>query len=161
MPYKRKHSRYWWVDYTDASGNRVRRSTGATTLKEAKALEAKWKLEAYKEKQWDEEPQRTFDELMLGYLKTTADTKPSHVRDRCSMQHLYPVFTGNTLADIDPVQIRAYASQRTAEGAAASTINKEIGLLSSAMTFARKEWGWNLANPVQGNRVSTPEGRVG
>ena len=160
MPYKRKQSRYWWVDFTDASGTRVRRSTGATTRKEAKALEAKWKLEAYKEKQWNEEPQRTFDELMLNYLKATETTKATHGRDRCSMKHLYPVFTGKSVADIDTITIRGYIKQRKAEGAAASTINKEVGLMSVAINYARKEWGWNLPNPVQGNRVPEPEGRV-
>lgn len=160
MPYKRKNSRFWWIDFTDASGKRVRRTTGTKDRKEAEALEAKWKLEAYRLQQWDEQPNWTFDELMLKYLQATKDTKPSHVRDRCSMKHLYPVFTGKFLSNIGRPAVRAYINQRTVEGAKASTINKEIGLMSSAISYARKEWDWSIANPVQGNRVKEPEGRV-
>ncbi len=99
--------------------------------------------------QWDEEPQRTFDELMLDYLKATETTKATHGRDRCSMKHLYPVFTWKSVADIDTVTIRGYIKQRKAEGAAASTINKEVGLMSVAINYARKEWTFEkLARPT-------------
>lgn len=47
MPYKRPNSAVWWVGFTDPRGKRVRRSTGTTDRKEAEALEAKWKLEAF------------------------------------------------------------------------------------------------------------------
>ncbi len=76
------------------------------------------------------------------------------------MKHLYPVFTRKSVSDIDTVTIRSYINQRKAEGAAASTINKEVGLVSSAISYARREWGWNLSNPVQGNRMRESEGRV-
>ena len=160
MPYKRKDSAVWWISYTDPNGQRVRKPTGTTNRKEAKALECKWRLEAHRTQQWDEQPARTFDELMLDYLKATENTKFSHVRDRCSMKHLYPIFTGKRLSDISTIDIRVYVHQRKADGAAASTINKEVGLMSSAITYACKEWDWNLTNPVQGNRVREPEGRT-
>ena len=160
MPYKRKHSRFWWIDFTDASGQRVRRSTGTTDRKEAKALEAKWRLSTFKEQQWDEQPERTFDELMLAYLKATKSTKPSHGRDICSMRHLRPVFGGRRLSEIDTVTIRSYIRQRRSDGAAASTINKEIGVFSSAISYAQKERGWRVLNPVKGIRLKEPAGRV-
>ena len=160
MPYKRENSAVWWVSYTDPDGKRVRRTTGTTDRKEAKALEHKWKLEAHRTQQWDEQPTRTFDELMLNYLKATKNTKASHVRDICSMKHLYPVFAGKSLSNIHSTTIRAYINQRKSEDAAASTINKEVGLMSSAITYARKEWGRSFTNPVLGNRVQEPEGRV-
>ena len=97
MPYKRKRSRYWLVSYTDASGQRVRRSTGTTDHKEAEALEAKWKLSTYKEKQWNEQPDRTFDELMLAYLTATKDEKRSSDKDRQRTKKLRSYFCGRTL----------------------------------------------------------------
>ena len=56
MPHKRKDGPYWWESYTDATGKRVRRSTGTTNRKEAEALEAKFRLEAYKVAKWGEQP---------------------------------------------------------------------------------------------------------
>ena len=82
MPHKRKRSRYWWVSYIDPSGKRVRRSTGTTDRKEAEALEAKWKLEAFRVQQWEEQPSRSFEELMVAYLNATQQEKRSAERDR-------------------------------------------------------------------------------
>ncbi len=160
MPYRRKDSPVWWATYTDASGKRVRRSTGTENRKEAEALEAKWKLEAFRQQHWDELPERLFDELMLGYLKETRERKRSHVRDLCSMRHLLTHFREHRLSEISAVAVRTYIQKRRDEGAAASTVNKEVGLLSSAIGHARREWGWSLANPVQGNREREPAGRV-
>lgn len=43
---------------------------------------------------------------------------------------------------------------------AAVTINREIGLFSAAINYARKEWDWNIPNNVQGMLLKTSEGRV-
>lgn len=160
MPYRRKDSPVWWVSYTDASGKRTRRSTGTTDRKEAEALEAKWTLEAYRKQQWDEEPSRTFDELMLAYLKATAQEKRSGDRDRYCARRLFPVFTGRELGDLHARDIRGYIERRRGEGVGAGTINRELGLLSSAINYARREWSWDIPNPVQGRRLREPEGRV-
>ncbi|MGH8644168.1 MAG: tyrosine-type recombinase/integrase [Gammaproteobacteria bacterium] len=58
------------------------------------------------------------------------------------------------------MDVRNYIAQRKAEGAAASTINKEIGLLSSAINYARREWGWDLHNPASCCKQREPQGRV-
>jgi hypothetical protein len=64
MPYRRKDSAVWWVSYTDPGGKRVRRSTETTDRREAEALEAKWKLESYRSRQWEEDPEVHFEGLV-------------------------------------------------------------------------------------------------
>jgi len=160
MPFKRKDSPVWWVSYIEPSGKRVRQSTGTTDRKEAEALEAKWKLEAYRQQHWDEKPARTFDELMLAYIKATAKEKRDPVRDRDVLKHLYPVFTGRELHTVLQVEVRAYISERKSKGAAAGTINREVGLFSSAVNYAKREWGWDIPNPAAGCKQKEPEGRV-
>lgn len=125
MPYKRDDSPVYWVSYIDASGRRVRRSTGTENRKEAVALEAKWKLEAHRQKQWDEEPSRTFSELMLAYLDGPSKGKRSHTRDHYSAKQLFPFFQGRELGSLAPADVRAYIAKRQAEGVAPATINKE------------------------------------
>jgi integrase len=160
MPYRRKDSLVWWASYTNTSGKRIRQSTGTMDRKEAAALEAKWKLEAFQEQKWDKGPDRTFDELMLAYLDETQDVKRCPIRDKCSLKHLFPAFTGNLLSEIRPEDVRGYISKRRRSGAAASTINKEVGLLSSAINYARREWGWDVSNSASGCKQREPEGRV-
>ncbi len=161
MPYKRKDSEVWWVSYTDPSGQRIRRSTGTTDRREADALEAKWKLEAYRAAKWEEQPGRNFDELMLLYMQIMLRErrqKPASLR--AAARHLYEAFSGRDLIGMKSHDVRGYIQKRRAEGVAAGTINKEIGLLSAAINYARREWGWELVNPVSGCRLREPEGRV-
>lgn len=160
MPYKRKDSQIWWASYVDQSGKRVRRATGTTDRKEAEALEHKWKLEAYRAQQWDEQPERTFDELILNYLKETQDKKRSAERDRYSTKPLYRMFSGKSLVSITPDTISDYKRVRTNEGVKDSTIAKELKLLSSASNYACREWGWDITNPVQGRCPKEPPGRI-
>jgi integrase len=159
MPYKRNDSPVWWASFTDAGGKRIRRSTGTTDRREAEALEAKWKVEAYRSRQWDETPVRTFDELMLDYLKATRD-KRSHRRDCDAARHLSAFFRGRDLGALSGQDVRAYVARRKAEEVSNGTVNRELCLLSAAVNFANREWEWQLPNPVSGRKLKEPEGRV-
>lgn len=162
--YKRKYGKkqdpIWWVSYTDSSGKRVRRSSGTTERREAEGLEAKWKLDAFQEKQWDKEPERTFDELMLAYLKVTSKTKRSAPRDHFSAKHLYPFFSERDVSTFSPSDVRSYINFRQEAGVQPGTINRELGLWSAAINYGRSELEWDIPNPVQGRRLKEPEGRV-
>lgn len=156
--YKRKDSPYWWASYSDASGKRTRRSCGTENRKEADALLAKWKLESHRGRLWEEKPSRTFDELMLDYMHEVQ--KKSSDRDRCSIKRLYPFFSGHDLGSINSSDVREYINQRRNKGIAPATINKEIGLLRTAVNYANREWDWEIPNPFNGRKLKEPEGRI-
>ncbi len=156
--YRRKDSPYYWASFIDARGKRTRRSTGTDNRKEAEALLSKWKLEAYRGRHWEEQPARLFDELMIAYLRATEKTKRDPGRDRCSLKHLYPVFSERDINEINPQEVRGYIALRRQEGAAVSTIKKEIGLFSSAVNYANHEWGWGMPNPARLCKQREPEG---
>jgi integrase len=160
MLYKRKGSPYWWAKYTDASGKRVRSSTGTTDKKEADVIEAKWKVEAHQKKFLGVEPSRTFDDLMLKYLKSVSGEKKAEERDGYVVKKLMPFFTDRDLGTLKRSDTRAYIDKRKADGMAAATINREIGLFSAAINYARRNWDWNIPNNVEGMLQKTPEGRV-
>ncbi len=158
--FRRKDSPYWWASYTEASGQRARRSTGTADRREAEALLSKWRLEAHNSRYWEAEPSRTFDELMLAYLKTVSSRKRRGDRDISSLKRLTPFFTGRELGGLKPSDVRAYIEERRRDGVGPGTINREVGLLSSAINCARREWDWNIPNPAQGRRLREPEGRL-
>lgn len=160
MPYRRKDSPIWWVSFTDASGKRVRRATGTEDRREAEALEAKWKLEAHHVRHWDVQPERSFDELMLNYLKSAQGEKRRPERDIYTLRKLKPYFTGKNLNTLKRADVRGYIDQRKSEGVQNATINRELGLLSAAINYAKKEWEWDIPNPAMGMRQKEPEGRV-
>ncbi|GAB2723092.1 tyrosine-type recombinase/integrase [Halomonas garicola] len=162
--YEREDSSCYWASYIDARGKRVRCSTGikksAAGRKEAEALLSKWRLESHMEKQWDEQPSRTFDELMLAYLDELDNMGRATERHTWSLKKLYPVFTGCDLQQLTARDIRDYIVGRRKEGVSAGTINREIGLMSAALNHARKEWDWEVPNPCEKRRLKEPEGRI-
>lgn len=79
--------------------------------------------------------------------------------DKESLKHLFPVFTDCDLSQLSTVDVRKYIGKRKQERAA-GTINREIGLLSSAVNYANREWEWNLHNPASMCKQREPEGRV-
>lgn len=160
MCYRRKNSPYWYVDVVDASGKRIRKSTQTSKRQEAEALEAKWRLDAFQQKQWGEQPKYTFDQLMVKYLETASNEKRRPERDLYSAKNLQPHFTGRELATLGPPDMRAYIDLRKAADAKPATINRELGLLSVAINFSIKWWGWKLENPVRGCRLKPPKSRV-
>ena len=158
--FKKPNSKYWYADFTDASGRRVKRSTRTVDRKEAEALLAKWKLEAHRQAMWDEEPTRLYDDLMLCYLQGPSTEKRAHQRDLYAAKRLTPFFQGKMLNELGAADIQAYIDRRRGEGVGPATINKELNLLSAALKYARQRLEWDIPNPVQGMRLKKPEGRV-
>ena len=135
MPHKRKGSPFWWVSFTDTNGKRIRCSTGTVQKKEAVALEAKWKAEAFRGKAWGDKPTRSLGDLMLEYM-TATESKPSSDRDAYSAERLLDFFGANRdLASLKSSDITRYQKHRMKE-ISAGTYNKEVGLLSAAINYA-------------------------
>lgn len=164
--YRRPRSPYWYLSYQSASGRQTRRSSGIPIADDplglkARALRAQL-IADLGSPQPPADPRRghTFDELLLAYLEEVTPQKRDPHRDRYSAKHLQPIFTGQFLSSIGVAEVRAYLKQRQGEGASAGTLNKEIGLMSAAVNWARRELEWDLANPWESRRLSEPPGRT-
>ena len=94
-----------------------------------------------KARQWDEQPARSFEELMLCYLKATEAQKRSGETDRYLVLAFRRDFQGRTMQDLTPGDIRGYITARRSEGVTNSSINRDLALLSSVMGYANAEWG--------------------
>jgi len=119
--YERRDSPYYWASYTDADGKRARRSTGIKSTsgrrKEAEALLAKWKSDAYQQQQWGVEPPRTFEEIMLHYLEARRDIA-SYDTTRIHVQQLQRTFAGVDIRQLRGADIASHIERRRAAGSA-------------------------------------------
>ncbi|NBC48551.1 MAG: tyrosine-type recombinase/integrase [Gammaproteobacteria bacterium] len=158
--YRRPNSPYWWATYIDASKCRVRCSTGTTERSEAAALLAKWKLEARQQRQWDQPPERTFEDLMVAYLKASKGVKRSSETDRYRLPALRRHFAGCIMQEVTATKISDYVTARRIEGVSDSTINRELALLSAAITCVNRDLDWRLPNPIAKRWLAEPEGRI-
>ncbi|WP_408606021.1 tyrosine-type recombinase/integrase [Imhoffiella purpurea] len=96
---------------------------------------------------------------MLLYLEQVTPTKRAPERDQWSAKALFPVFTGRQLTEIGAADVRAYINNRRAAGIAPGTINKEVGLMSAATNWAKRELEWEISNPWAARRQTEPAGR--
>jgi len=152
--YLDSRSKHWQCSYSDASGKRIRRTTGTTNKREAINLRNKWATEEWNKKGRGIEPDRSFGQVALMYLQGTAGVKRSCKTDRNRMRALYEFFPDgllmNTLSSQD---IRDYKRHRLEQKVMNKTINKELSLLSSAIKWCNNEFDWVLPNPVSGKRL--------
>lgn len=157
--YKQAGSANWYGSYTDAHGQRCRRSTGTDCRREAEAVLARWKTEAYQQRQWGVEPNRTLHQLMMAYVEAHT-SKRTLDRDGYSLQHLYRLLGDHcVLNTLTAVTVHRYAMTRRSEGAAPATVNREIGLLSAALNWGRRTLGWKIENAAEAQRMPVPPGR--
>lgn len=133
------------------NGRRTRKSTGTTDKRLAERIYAKMKLDAAEGRffQKDQGNRKTFEDMAKRYMAEYAIKKPedSKRRDETSLKHLLPVFSEKHLAQITSDQIARYKVQREREGAAASSINKELALAKHVYNLAIREWEWTANNP--------------
>lgn len=160
MPYKRDDSPFWWIFVTQADGKRVRRSSGTADYAAAKALEQQARADAWKEKEWGVNPPRSFNEVMLPYLRHASQHQRSYETTANRVKALREHFTGVVMNDLAGKDIRAYMDKRSAAGKSAATINRELAALSAAINWCNTEYEWALPNPVKGRKMKEPEGRV-
>lgn len=99
---------------------------------------------------------------MYAWLQASApDKRPSGQRRALdAVVHLVAHFSGRALRSLGAADIRGYIDRRRAEGDAPATINRELAVFSSALNYARREWEWDVPNPVAGRRLREPEGRL-
>ena len=156
--WKRNDSKYYWLSYTDSSGNRVQKSSGTTVKREATNLLNKLKADEWYKQARGIEPNRTFEQLGLMYLAGTKNTKRSHSTDIKRFRPLAQFFEeGMLMNSLDGPKVREYSDHRLGQGIANNTINKELSILSSAIKWCNDELDWNLPNPVSGKRLLEEE----
>lgn len=149
MPHRVKGSPFWWITYTNESGDRVRESAKTKSKTEARALEEARRSEVRRIVVLGETKHRTVDEVLLRYLTDTKRTKKSHDRDLSLAPHLQQYLTGRFIHSLTGEDIATYKGKRAEEGAADATWAKELHLLSAAIEYCNTALEWNLPNPTK------------
>ena len=112
--YKRKNSSLWWVDWTDQSGKRHRRSSGIKDRKLAEALASKWVQEEFLEDHFGKKPDLPFSEALLRYAKAQKRERPKHFMTvtRYILKRQADYFGELNLSEITSARLREYIDHR-------------------------------------------------
>ncbi|WP_462383298.1 tyrosine-type recombinase/integrase [Pseudomonas sp. Marseille-QA0892] len=160
MPYKREGSAYWWISYKKSDGKYVRRSAGTSDYEAAKAIEQQERAQAWREKELGANPSRTFEEVVIEYLRHACQHQRSYQTTQYRVKALRAHFAGTVMNDLAGKDVREYAQSRLDAGSSQATVNRELAALSAAINWCNKEKEWQLPNPVKGRTFRESEGRV-
>ncbi len=139
--YRRKDSRFFWINATLPNGKRVRQSTGTEIREEAEAYLAKLTLDAYREAHFGIKPERSWQEAVVRYLAMKGSLRSfSDVQRICRL--LDPYLGSLMLRQIDGDVIWSVIQGETKKGNKPATINRYLALIRSLLRMARDEWQW-------------------
>ena len=157
MPYRQTNSAYWWISYTDATGQRLRRSAGTTVFADAKALEQQLRAEHHVARRRAAPAPVGLDAILAEYLTREGRYTP---RTRSIARALNAHFGTQSAASLATAHIYAYLDQRRAQRLQDSSIKRELTLLSAAITEYNRRHGTDYPNPVRSVKIKEPQGRV-
>jgi hypothetical protein len=98
--YRRRDSRFWWINVVLPNGRRVRESSGTTDRKEAEALVASLRVDAFREAHFGVKPKRSWQEAVVRYLEVKKSLRSSRdVKRICRLLH--PILGDKLLTQIN------------------------------------------------------------
>ena len=135
-----KRGSTWWIDFTTASGERVRCSARTEDRTQAQEFHDKVKAESWRVVQLGEKADRTWDEAALRWIAETSHNRSHHL-DLLKIEWLQQYFSGRCLSEIMRDVISKTAEIKLKETSATSA-NRVLALIRSILRRAVLEWEW-------------------
>ncbi len=133
----------WYIDISTPGGKRIRRSAGTESKIEAQKLHDKLKYELWSAENFDEIPDKLWDEAALRWLNEM-DTKKSIQNDIQRIRCL-TALRGVYLKDLNRSFILDEVGKLTCGN---STKNRYLALIRSILRKCEREWGWLEKAPI-------------
>jgi hypothetical protein len=139
--YRRDDSRLWWIATTLSDGRRIRQSAGTEDRREAEALLAQLKVEAYREAKFGIKPRRSWQEAVVRYLIGKQQLRSfADVQRIC--RRLDPYLGKLSLSEITGDVIWQVTQQELKRGNQPATVNRYLATIRNLLRIARDEWQW-------------------
>ncbi|EML0364164.1 site-specific integrase [Providencia rettgeri] len=141
----------WHCDFVTAGGKRVRKSLGTPDKKLALELHDKLKADAWKVDRLGEDPEYTFDEACLRWLKDKQHKRTLR-NDKCKMRFWLIHFKGRKLSSITNNECQDLIAKMKNRGSqkgfpSQSSKYSHLAFIRSLLRIAANEWGWLKSAP--------------
>jgi integrase len=145
--YRRKHSRYWWVDLLLPDGQRVCQSTRCVGRAEAEAFVARLKSKSREAREYQEPSAFEWRQAAARYLEECTDKK-SLSDDRDHLKKLEPYLRSQPLNAIDMTVLQSFIRARKEKDEVRNaTINRALEIVRRILNLAHQDWRWIRAVP--------------
>jgi integrase len=94
------------------------------------------------------------------YIGTRRSELKSHRAVELTLNRMAWTFPDVPISKLRKIDIASYVVSRRQAGKANGTINCELLSLSAAFNYVRHRWDWKIDNPVPGQYVKWPPGRL-
>ena len=139
--YRRRDSRFWWIDVVLPSGKRVCLSARTEDRAEAEALLARLKADSFREAAFGIKPRRTWQEAVVRYLEVKASLRS--IRDvRRICRRLDPYLGDKLLTQISGDVVWQVCQRELKRGNKPATVNRYLATIRGILRLARDEWQW-------------------
>jgi integrase len=139
--YRRRDSRFWWIDVVLPNGQRLCASTKTEDRKEAEAYIVKLKLDAHRQTHLGIKPARFWCEAVVRYLEVKVSLRS--IRDiRRICRGLDPYLGKLSLSAISGDVVWSICAAELKRGNAPATVNRYLAVIRSLLRMARDEWQW-------------------
>jgi integrase len=136
--YKRDNT--WWIDFTTASGERIRCSADTSSKLEAQELHDRLKVASWRVERLGERRQYTWDNAAAKWLDETSH-KRTHHDDVLKLRWLAQYLEGKLLTGVTR-DVVAEIGTRKRSKANAATANRHLALIRAILRRACDEWEW-------------------
>jgi integrase len=142
----RKRGSVWWVDVVAPNGERVRRSAGTDSKALAQEFHDKLKVELWRISKLGEQPQHTWNEAVVRWLKEQAH-KATINEDKTKLRWLDQLLGGMPLVAINRALVDRITEAKLAEGMSNATVNRTLEVLRAILRKCEFEWEWLDKSP--------------
>jgi len=154
-----KRGSTWYVDYTDAQGQRIRQSAGTKIKKEAEILLAKIETEVFHQKRLGltDTKRYSWQDAVIRYLDEKKTQKSIRTTKEV-LRYLDAHLRHKMLDEIDRKTVDAIRQHKQSTGVSAGTVNRTMTVLRAVLNAA-KDWEW-LDNTPKVKLLPDHAGRV-
>jgi integrase len=140
--YRRKDSRFWWINLVLADGRRVCQSTGCVDRTAAEAFAVRLKSEALEARQQGLLGIVVWQQAVVRYLEEFGDKK-SLPDDKFHLKKLDPYLRSRRLDAVDMTALQPFIRDRKSkDGVANATVNRALEVVRRILNVAQQEWRW-------------------
>ena len=140
--YRRKDSRFWWINLVLPDGRRVCQSTGCVERTDAEAYVVRLKNEAIEARQQGLLGIFVWQQAVIRYLEDFAD-KRSLFNDKDHLKKLDPYLRSLRLDAIDMTALQPYIRDRKSkDGVSNATVNRALEVVRRILNVAHQDWRW-------------------
>jgi integrase len=145
--YRRRNSRYWWIDLRLPNGQRLCQSTRCISRAEAEAFVVSLKSALQDSSENPQPCAFEWPQAVVRYLEECAEKK-SLPDDRVHLKKLEPYLRSQRLDAINMSAMQLFIRNRKeTDGVSNATINRALEIVRRILNLAYQDWRWIRAVP--------------